>query len=136
MDMMTTTASETVVSIRLSPEGFEVLKQIINEHSYSEFSIEILSASHRIGTKRHEVIVNLAITFAVGVGSSLAATGLISLFSSTPVQPVGNSITINDSVIVINTLESANSIEKALAARINHSKKNVTRPTNNAIRKK
>jgi hypothetical protein len=95
--------------------------------SSGDVSFSLINQRRRLGSRKSDAVLQLAVSFVVGVGSSIVATAIVELFAHPGVTAVNNQITIgsvnvnlDQSRVNERLIEHLNEIEATQAPAIVH----------------
>ncbi|HUB65475.1 MAG TPA: hypothetical protein VL996_13710 [Methylocella sp.] len=76
-----------------------------------EVSFSLINQRNRLGSRQSNATLQLAVNFAVGVGSSIVATAIVELFAHPGVTPVNNQITVGSVIVNLDQSQIDESIK-------------------------
>jgi hypothetical protein len=91
------------------------LQEILEAASTGDVQFTLVEARPLLGAKQSDAIVEIAVTFGIGVASSLVASAIYSLVTTTDLKPTTGNIVVNNTTIIIDSHDTIDHIERGLS---------------------
>ncbi len=95
------------------------LQDILAAASTADVQFTLVEARTLLGARQSDAMVDILVTFGVGVASSIVASAIYSLVTTTDVKPTNGNITINNTTIIIDSHDAIIHIEHGLTKKHN-----------------